>query len=137
MWQITATKKKNVSNAGSHLTKNCSEKGRTEHPKCANCNGDHTASFPECEIYKKVYNQRNKYAQKRNMRDAPRVERASTNQHSAPVNNPTDRRSYRDVTTNKTSRPSKPAEAENENIGIAEIIKELISNFDLCKILQL
>ena len=43
----------------SHSSTECT-KTISESPKCAHCNGSHTASYKGCEWYKKLLNQRNK-----------------------------------------------------------------------------
>lgn len=105
--------------------------------KCANCGGDHAASYSECKIFKKVSTKANTGKFQR----APRLQTgADTNrgQNFTEANNPWVRFNKGRTTNQRTgSTSANPNTASQENSSIFDIIKKLFCNMNWTRILNI
>lgn len=108
-----------------HLITNCPFKGENFTPKCTNCNGDHTANYRECPVYKKhleLFSQRTL-----SQKQTPRVEPPEKNNKEFPS---LPKRQFVRTSQNQERNDTSP-------IDDLKTIVDLCKNLNLNKIVNL
>ena len=120
-----------------HNTSDCTTKGKIEKPKCANCGGEHVASFPECEAYKNALGKGNR--NRKNFKvEGNDISRGQFNivNNTPATTRAGNYKTYRDATCGIKGSMNSSNE-HNQNTGFAEIIKELVGNIDISRTINI